>query len=163
RLLLWRLRLAIVGCCDGGRKQDKRQRITDVSESHQASVTPARLPMPPCWKPPPTPKLVTTLLLTLYWAETPAAFCPRKLPQLVEIANFLLSGSAVPPSAIAIAVPSKACFICCCRTPTLDCKVEMSCGAKLAVARFPAASAVTTLSGPDCVARLAADETPASV
>ena len=63
------------------------------------------------------------------------AFCPRNVPQLVEIANLLSEGSAEPPMAMATAVPSNACFICVCRVPTLDCKVEMSCALKLAAAR----------------------------
>ena len=35
-----------------------------------------------------------------------------EVPQLDEIANFLSDGSAEPPMAIAIAVPSKPCRIC---------------------------------------------------
>jgi hypothetical protein len=47
----------------------------------------------------------------------------------------LVGRQDAPPIAIAIAVPSNACFICCCkmltsccRMPTLDCNVEISCG-----------------------------------
>src|SRR5262245_24854449 len=95
------------------------------------------------------------------------AFCPRKVPQLLEIANFLSDGSAEPPMAMAIAVPSKDCRICVCNvatlpwsTDTLVWRFEISCVLKGAAARLPLASVVTIEVGPDCAARLAAEVMP---
>ena len=110
---------------------------------------------------------MTTYWLNRIWPLRPTAFSPRKVPQFAENANFLSAGSALPPSAIAIAVPSNACLICVCKVLTLDCKVAISCELetplKAAVARLPAASVVTTLIGPDCAERLAAEATPDSL
>src|SRR5207253_10992918 len=39
--------------------QDDCPNVPANSDHHQANVTPARLPMPPCAKPPPTPTLAT--------------------------------------------------------------------------------------------------------
>src|SRR5450756_1336134 len=155
-----------------GRRQHRRHHQNPPAASlssyqrrrHHATVSPARPPTPPCAKPAATPPLRTTYWFSRIWAPRLMAFCPRNVPQLVEIANFLSEGSAAPPMAIAIAVPSNACLICVCRVVTSPCRMatlfwrlEMLCGLKLVAARLPSASVVTNEVGPTCAARLAAE------
>src|SRR5260370_3924179 len=116
----------------------------------------------------PIAALATKLLLIRIWATPPKAFSPLKLPQLAEIANLLLSGSAEPPIAIATAAPSNAFrtselsdltllsrFVT--RPSCAATEATLAMLADLSVARLPAPSDVTKLTGRVCAAKLAAD------